>query len=323
MQSWKRLMGIFTIGATLGCGQAKAPEPKKDAPKVEPKPVAATPDSTPVTPPPASTPMAASTPASAASGPIALTAPAGYPVYPYEGLPGWLALASAEKFDGAANYWSPISTSYQASIFTYDEAWSTIAAGTKLLAMSKTTGGEVSFAKVGEEPYGCDKTPTKMATFTGAKLPEGAVWLLPAGTAGATPLEVKEGALTEIPASFAEEAKKAKVSKLLLAGEVKLLFLATDKNKGKMVVFVNDEKKLEEPIDRQVMEGADPEPISFKGAGEVGVAYPIAAYRFGEKWPVGIVLNGSGFEGVGFGVLRVNATDVKLFDGISAYYCAF
>jgi hypothetical protein len=323
MKSWK-IFGLSVVVA-IGCGQGKAPAPKKDTPKVEPKPVVVAPDSTPVMPEPtpASASMAASIPASAAAGPISLTAPQGYPAYPYEGLPGWLALASAEKFDVATHYWSPLSTSYQASIFTHDETWMTTATGTAFIAMGKMVGGEVAFAKVSEEPYGCDKTPTKMATFTGAKLPEGAVWLLPKGTAGFAPVEIKEGVVSDIPASFAEEAKKAKVNKVLLIGDIKLLYLATDQAKGKMVVFVGDEKRLEEVIDRQVMAGADPEPITFKSAGEIGVSYPIAAYRFGEKWPVGIVLNGSGYEGVGFEVLRVNPTEAKLFDGISAYYCAF
>jgi hypothetical protein len=321
MKSWTHLIGVLSIGAFLGCGQTKAPAPKKDTPTAEP---AGTPDSRPVTTePPVKSASMTSLSSSAPVGPISLTAPAGYPAYPYEGLPGWLALASVEKFEGAVNYWSPVSTTYQASIFTYEDTWTATATGTKFIAMGKSVGGEVAFAKVSEEPYGCDKTPTKMATFTGTKQPEGVLWLLPQGPAGFAPLEIKEGTVTDIPASFVAEAKKSKVSKVLLAGDVKLLYLAMDKAEGKLIVFVGNEKKLEEPIKRGEMSGADPEPITFKGAGEVGVPYPIAAYRFGEKWPVGIVLNSSGFEGVSFRVLRVNETEAKLFDGISAYYCAF
>src|SRR5215203_4445413 len=107
MQHWKQTASILSVGAFLACGQAKTPAPKKDTPKVLPKAVITAPPSNPA---PTIEPKPASAPQSAPAMPIALTAPAGYPVYPYEGLPGWMALASVEKFDGAASYWSPVST---------------------------------------------------------------------------------------------------------------------------------------------------------------------------------------------------------------------
>ncbi|NER32537.1 MAG: hypothetical protein F6J93_00390 [Oscillatoria sp. SIO1A7] len=98
-------------------------------------------------------------------------------------VPGWLGFGTIAEKDSPRKFpWSPINSLGQVAIPHQD--WSEVEEGTPLVAIGPGFKQEVRFLRWTEEPYGCNETPTPMATFTSSTpVPEGPIWLLPpAGT---------------------------------------------------------------------------------------------------------------------------------------------
>lgn len=307
----RRSLLPVSLVLALGCGQTPA---KKDPPNEKPAPA-------PAPAAPASVPVPSSV--AAASTPASNPAPASAPAevgQAFEGLPGWLAVG-AEPGTSNKYPWSPALDGAQLAIFSVadDPFWSKAKPGSSWVAVSPSGAAPVTLARVGNEPYGCDKTPTPMVSFTATgAVPPGAVWILPEGQT-ASSLAVEASEAKALPAGVTV-AKDARVFKI---GDAFLVYEVTGKKTATLKVFVGGAEKFSQEYVKEVPAGAEDGPISVAGSDNYDVDLPLGAFQFKNPDAVAVVLESRGYEGNGFPVLRLAGGEVKLLEGPGAYYCAF
>ncbi len=259
----------------------------------------------------------------------------GYPAYPFDDVPGWLAFATIQQWRDRPYGWSPVSTSHHVALFADDlRPWEALPAGRRFIGVGTSGIVPSVFSGVGRHKYGCDNNSQEMATFSGGPFAEGPVWLLPAGATGVVSVPITVGTEVDVPAvgtwnhvpaSIRDAARRATASRIYVAGRISLAQYATGQTTVRTVVVIDGRVALEQVDTKHYMEGAPPDPVDLdpNGDRDIGIPQPVGAFRFGAEWPMVVVLWNRAYEGNRFNVLRIDAVGARLLEGPYIYYCAF
>jgi len=269
-------------------------------------------------------------------GAIPAEPPSGYPPYDFEGLPGWLAFATVPRFGAGIYYWSPVSASQHAALFPEGaRSWATAPAGHRFIGVAEPGIVPLVFGGVARHKYGCDGGTTDMAVFSGAPMPEGPVWLLPAGTtagvasiriSGALGVDVPgAGVWDDVPSAIRSAARTASASRAYVVGRATLVQYFTGRTTVRLVVVIDGRVGFEGLDEKYYMEGAPADGVDLdpRGSRDIGIPQPVGAFVFGTEWPMAVVLWIRAYEGNRFDVLRLDAAGARLIKGPYIYYCAF
>jgi hypothetical protein len=269
-------------------------------------------------------------------GAISAQPPSGYPPYDFERLPGWLAFATVPHFDAGLYYWSPVSTSQHVALFPEDDrSWTTVPAGQRFIGVAAPGTVPLVFGGVATLKYGCDGRTTDLAVFSSPPVPEGPVWLLPAGTtAGVASIPITGGLGVGVPAvgvwdhvppAIRSAARTASASRAYIAGRATLVQYSTGRTTVRLVVVIDGRVAFEGVDEKYYMQGAPADGVDLdpRGIRDIGIPQPIGAFRFGTEWPMAIVLWVRAYEGNRFDVLRLDAAGIRRIKGRYVYYCAF
>jgi hypothetical protein len=241
-------------------------------------------------------------------------------------FPGWLGFGTKVQQNGASEFpFSP--TSGEAQIAMFSEQWSLVDPGTPLVAIAPGMREEVTLRRWQNEPYGCDNSPTPMATFNASQtFPEGAVWVLPPSqrdAATALPLEtlpldrIPEGVLRRDPPDPA-------LIRAWEAGETIMVLEQTSDNTALLTVADNGGNSLyTNPVEILSMPGSYEEPIDFSRPVQPGIPEPIGAFQFQNNPVPLLVFWRPSFEGHSFEALVPRGDRLESIDVGSVYYCAF
>jgi hypothetical protein len=240
-------------------------------------------------------------------------------------VPGWLGFATKEQSEGASEYpFSP--TNPEAEIAVFSDEWSEVESGTTLIALAPGVKEDVTFRRSAQEPYGCDDTPTAMATFSAPQpLPEGAVWLLPPSQAdAATAVSLEELPLDEVPETLLALDKRVPLSaKAWQAGEMTLLLERIGEDTVRLKIAQDSEEIYNTEAEILSMEAAYEEPVDLSAPFQPGIPQPVGAFQFSENAVPLIVLWTPSFEGHNFQVLVPSSGTLAPIDAAYVYYCAF
>lgn len=250
--------------------------------------------------------------------------PASLPQQPFS-VPGWLAFATKPQKEGKSQLpFSP--TNPEAQIAIFSDEWAQVEPGTTLVAVAPEFKETVEFGRAQNEPYGCDDTPTPMATFSASQtIPEGAVWLLPQSQAdAATALPIETLSLDRVPDTLLPLDKRVPIqAQAWKAGNYTILLQKTGDNQAKLTLANNAEEIFTTEATHSSIPGSYEEPLDFSTPFQPGIPKPVGAFQFqGSETPL-IVLWKPSFEGHGFQVIAPKQGGVELVDVGSVYYCAF
>ncbi|MGL5193047.1 MAG: hypothetical protein ACRC8Y_05535 [Chroococcales cyanobacterium] len=241
-------------------------------------------------------------------------------------FPGWLGFGTKVQQNGPSDFpFSP--TSGEAQIAMFSEQWSLVDPGTPLVAIAPGIREEVTLRRWQNEPYGCDNSPTPMATFNASQpFPEGAVWVLPPSqgdAAAALPLEtlpidrIPEGVLRRDPPDPMQ-------IRAWEAGETIIVLEQTSDNSAMLTVADNAGTDLyTNSVEILLMPGAYEEPIDFSRPFQPGIPAPIGAFQFQNNPVPLLVFWRPSFEGHHFQALVPRRDRLESIDVGSVYYCAF
>jgi hypothetical protein len=281
----RALVGTFAvvIGGLLACGGLATPEPADTdsgaaAPPEEPDELGV---EEPPPPPPAPT-----------------VAPA------FEGIPGWLGLATAVS---ARRDYTP-RTEAAAVVVPWPEPFEGVATDARFEGTS--SGGRrvaLVFTGIQEVAYGCDGgTPTRMALFSSPdSVDEGPVWLVAQGGPAVR-------VVTPLPAGEASATSRA-----WTLGDLGVA-LKLDGRSGRLTETLSG-RTFEVPFEIPEMDGAEIE-LTVASDATVGVPYPEALFSLGGQSV--LVTRASSFEGVHFAVHAVEPAFAEAGDRY-LYQCAF
>lgn len=241
-------------------------------------------------------------------------------------VPGWLGFATKPTKNGRFQFpWSPTNASAQIAIFSRD--WGKVNPGTPLTAVAIGGKQAVKFQGAGKQPYGCDNTPTDMATFTAPKpFSEGAVWLLPperANAATAVPLEPLP--LNQVPVNLLPASKRqASLARAWKAGASTIVLQKQSTYKAKLTLAVNSKEVFSTEAEKYFFSGEkNKKPLDLSQPQEPGIPLPVGVFQFsGLTTPI-TVLWVPGYEGHSFQAIAPNQGKVQRIDVASVYYCAY
>lgn len=223
---------------------------------------------------------------------------------------GWLALATAAKDSDRVPRHAPISAEHP--LVSLVER----AALPASIAAIGTTGGiqQLRTGPRAEVPYGCDGHTLEVTTFTGPRLPPGAVWLLPPALPP-----------TWHPAPQSIVSRSSAVAHRTYAiGPLTLELARTGDRRGTLTISRDGKVVHTAPFERHLMEGADAAPLDLAEGGP-GIPEPIAAWAIAESGPLLLVLTQPGYEGTTLRALLVEATSARAIESMEMYLysCAF
>lgn len=241
-------------------------------------------------------------------------------------FPGWLGFGTKVQQDGVTKFpFSP--TSGEAQIAMFSEQWSLVDPGTPLVAIAPGIREEVTLRRWQNEPYGCNDSPTPMATFNASQtFPEGAVWVLPPSQGdAATALPVETLPLDRIPEGVLR--KNPPDPKQILAweaGETIIVLEQTSDKTAMLTVADNVGTPLyTNPVEVSSIPGSYEEPIDFSRPVQPGISAPIGAFQFQNNAIPLLVFWRPSFEGHSFEALVPRGDRLESIDVGSVYYCAF
>ncbi len=304
------VMAVVTGVVAFGC-KTSAPRPAAAAPRSVDAGPAATADAVDTAAhSDATDPTDAATPVEPARGDKGSLPPPRF-----KDLPGWLGFATAPEAD-LKHGWTPQHPTAEVVVFSED--WGTAPKGTRLQAITREGQVALTFQGAAPHPYGCEDNTQVMATFDAQKrAAEGPVWLLPAeGHA-----EAETVAVVADPVQAGAKTRRWKVASLELVAR------RTEALKGVLEVreSAGGEVVAQLPFEKGYMEGADEEPLDLASENEIGLPYPLAAYRLSAEGPLVVVLQSAGYEGQSFRLLVQPRSGKPRFheDSEGLYQCAF
>jgi hypothetical protein len=241
-------------------------------------------------------------------------------------FPGWLGFGTKVQQDGVTKFpFSP--TSGEAQIAMFSEQWSLVDPGTPLVAIAPGIREEVTLRRWQNEPYGCNDSPTPMATFNASQtFPEGAVWVLPPSQGDtATALSLETLPIDRIPEGVLRRDPPDPMQiRAWEAGETIIVLEQTSENTALLTVADNAGTDLyTNPVEILSMPGAYEEPIDFSRPFQPGIPAPIGAFQFQNNAVPLLVFWRPSFEGHSFEALVPRSDRLESVDVGSVYYCAF
>ncbi|MCT7985848.1 hypothetical protein NG796_21465 [Laspinema sp. A4] len=240
-------------------------------------------------------------------------------------FPGWLGFGTKVQQEGVSKFpFSP--TSGEAQIAMFSEQWSLVDPGTPVVAIAPGIREEVTLRRWQNEPYGCNNSPTPMATFNASQtIPEGAVWVLPpsqkdaakALTVETLPIErIPEGVLRRDPPDPEQiRAWEAGGTIIVLEQTTETTAMLTVADNAGTHLYAN-------PVELLVMPGPIGERIDFSRRFQPGIPQPIGAFQFQNNAVPLLVLWRSSLEGHSFEALIPRGDRLESIDVGSVYYCA-
>ncbi len=227
---------------------------------------------------------------------------------------GVLALpaAAARRDDGP--YWTAITTDAAAVV----PAPAPLVPGQTYIALP--AGGEPAVELTAGEPrsiaYGCEDNHTDMVPLDGAAVPAGLVWVLP----------------RPVPAGWTPAARPLRLDldsagqRRWSAGDLEINLTRIDDQHAEFRIQVGAATVHDERVEAYFMEGATLKPLDLTDGATPGIPVPEAVFGFGPGGPLLVVVDRSGFEGVGFQTLFIGdrgpAREIAAL-GLGVYYCAF
>ncbi len=241
-------------------------------------------------------------------------------------FPGWLGFGTKLQQDGPSKFpFSP--TNRNAQIAMFSEQWSLVDPGTPVTAIAPGIEEEVTLRRWQNEPYGCNNSPTPMATFNASQsFPEGAVWVLPPSQRDAAiALPVETLALDRIPEEILKGTQRDPMQiRAWKAGETIMVLEKTGDKTAQLTVADNAGTPLyTSAVQILSMPGAYEEPIDFSRPSQPGIPQPIGAFQFQNNPVPLLVFWRSSFEGHHFEVIVSRSDRLEAIDVGSVYYCAF
>ncbi|MCT7973932.1 hypothetical protein [Laspinema olomoucense] len=241
-------------------------------------------------------------------------------------FPGWLGFGTKVQQDGVSKFpFSP--TSGESQIAMFSEQWSLVDPGTPLVAIAPGIREEVTLRRWQNEPYGCDNSPTPMATFNASQtFPEGAVWVVPPSQGdAATALTVETLPLERIPEGvLRRDPPDAKQIRAWEAGETIIVLEQTGEKTAMLTVADNAGTALyTNPVEILSIPGSYEKPIDFSQRFQPGIPQPIGAFQFQNNAVPLLVFWRSSFEGHSFEAVVPRPDRLESVDLGSVYYCAF
>ncbi|WP_254568075.1 hypothetical protein [Oscillatoria sp. HE19RPO] len=241
-------------------------------------------------------------------------------------FPGWLGFGTKVQQDGVTKFpFSP--TSGEAQIAMFSEQWSLVDPGTPLVAIAPGIREEVTLRRWQNEPYGCNDSPTPMATFNASQtFPEGAVWVLPPSQGDtATALSLETLPIDRIPEGvLRRDPPDPKQILAWEAGETIIVLEQTTENTALLTVADNAGTDLyTNPVEILSMPGSYEEPIDFSRSVQPGIPAPIGAFQFQNNPVPLLVFWRPSFEGHSFEAVVPRGEFLESVDVGSVYYCAF
>ncbi|WP_044194496.1 hypothetical protein [Oscillatoria acuminata] len=241
-------------------------------------------------------------------------------------FPGWLGFGTKVQQNGASEFaFSP--TSGEAQIAMFSEQWSLVDPGTPVVAIAPGIREEVTLRRWQNEPYGCDNSPTPMATFNASQtFPEGAVWVLPPSQGdAATALSLETLPIDRIPEGVLRRNPPDPMQiKAWEAGETIIVLEQTSDKTAMLTVADNAGTALYiNPVEILSMPGAYEEAIDFSKRIQPGISAPIGAFQFQNNPVPLLVFWRPSFEGHSFEALVPRSDRLESIDVGSVYYCAF
>lgn len=241
-------------------------------------------------------------------------------------FPGWLGFGTKVQQNGVSAFaFSP--TSGEAQIAMFSEQWSLVDPGTPVVAIAPGIREQVTLRRWQNEPYGCDNSPTPMATFNASQtFPEGAVWVLPPSQGdAATALPVETLPIERIPE---EVLRKNPPDPLQIraweAGETIIVLEQTSEKSAMLTVADNAGTNLyTNPVEILSIPGSYEEPINFSQRSQPGIPAPIGAFQFQNNAVPLLVFWRPSFEGHSFEAIIPRGDRLEAVDLGSVYYCAF
>ena len=241
-------------------------------------------------------------------------------------FPGWLGFGTKVQQNGPSEFpFSP--TNREAQIAMFSEQWSLVDPGTPLVAIAPGIREEVTLRRWQNEPYGCDNSPTPMATFNASQtFPEGAVWVLPPSQGdAATALPLETFPIDRIPEGvLRREPPDPMQIRAWEAGETIIVLEQTSENTAMLTVADNAGTALyTNPVEILSIPGSYEEPIDFSRPVQPGISAPIGAFQFQNNPVPLLVFWRPSFEGHSFEALVPRGDRLESIDVGSVYYCAF
>jgi hypothetical protein len=223
---------------------------------------------------------------------------------------GWIGIAPRPARDPGD--WVPAGT--QAVIVpTPAEGLAADATLSAIDTAGRTT--RVAGAGPAKLPYGCDGNQLDVLAFTGTKLAPGPVWLLPP----AAPASWRPRALAITSPVSAGEARRRDT-----VGPLSLELERTDAMHGTLAIARDGRVLHRAAITRNLMAGADPEPLDLREPG-VAIPVPVAAWSLVDGGPILLVLRVQSYEGMHLAAILVEQDSAREVAALATYLyrCAF
>jgi hypothetical protein len=250
----------------------------------------------------------AAAPVAPAAAPPAPTSDRKLPPGKFGGVPGWLGF-TVQPADKRQFGWTPAHPNASVVLLKTEDWSETVEEGTAVRLVAKEGNLPLTFSEASQIPYGCDKKPVTMAAFrTPHDLAEQVVWILPESHQAAAALPVSAGAASKTQRTFT-------------AGPLQVTVRLEGKDKGRLEVRREGAVLLSRPFARPKMEGADNAALDLTKDLEIGVPYPMAAFRIDPQLTL-IVLRALSHEGVHFEVLALR-DKLESVGEEYVYLCAF
>lgn len=257
-------------------------------------------------------------PASTTAPPAESTAtpiPVPTPPPTFAGFPGWLGLATVE---GHSDFDAPSEPVAHVALPEYPQAWAALAGQKKLAALAPGFSDEVAFFGTHEIAFGCDGGKSTFAFFKGTRRPaQGAVWLVPPGTAASI------APLDEIPAAKISAAIKKAGPKDLRAWRVgdRRTFVSRRTDKSiTSEIWEGETRVFRDEVAWRPMAGGDAVPPTLAA----GPAVPIPERVLVSGTASLLVIQTHGFEGTNFRAIHLSDGAARRAEGgLYLYWCAF
>lgn len=233
-----------------------------------------------------------------------------------DGAMGVLALGTAAARGDDQAYWIPVTT-VAPVVATADSgliagaAYDVVPGGGDE-RVKLTAGATVTV------PYGCDGNAQAMFPLAGPAVRPGLVWVLPA----------------EVPVSWMPASRRLEVVERKPAlsrwrvDTLELELARTDDAHASFTITNGATRVHREDAETYYMEGAEVRPLDLSAGRAPGIPVPEAVFAFGPDGPYLVVVDRSGYEGVGFETLFIDDTAgdrARAIEslGLGLYYCAF
>lgn len=231
---------------------------------------------------------------------------------------GVLALPATPARLTDAPYWVAITPDAAAVVPAPGSVPAPLTPGTAYTALSARGGAPVQLTAGAATtvPYGCDDIPLDVIPLTGARVPPALTWILPSPLpAGWAP--------AALPLTVDVDRKERRRWK---AGALELELSRDDKTHATLRIAAGGKELHRAEAEAYFMQGSDEIDLDFTQGRRPGIPFPEAVFAIAPAGPHLVVLDASGYEGVGFDVLLVTPDGTSHAieaAGFSAYYCAF